>query len=164
MNEEKYKKTVKYFKENRTANTILKIIYKILPLAVFVSYPILLLWSIIFCKNEFLKLLLVPAFTFGIVTLLRIIINEPRPYEKYGIDSVFSKKTIGKSMPSRHTASAFIIAMAMLYVNSVLGIILLTISVFIMLSRVLAGVHYIRDVLVGAMISILIGTTFLFIL
>ena len=60
-------------------------------------------------------------------------------------------------MPSRHTASAFIIAMSFLYISTPLGIAYLIISVLIMISRVLSGVHFISDVLVGMLISLLYG-------
>lgn len=91
------------------------------------------------------------------VSVLRYIINEPRPYEVYGIDSVFHKQTKGKSMPSRHTASAFIIAMAVLSLNVFFGIIALAIAALITTSRVLAGAHFIRDVLAGMAISVAAG-------
>lgn len=60
-------------------------------------------------------------------------------------------------MPSRHTACAFIIAMAFMYVSIPLGIAYLIISAFIMISRVLAGVHFISDVIAGMAISLLYG-------
>lgn len=60
-------------------------------------------------------------------------------------------------MPSRHTACAFIIAMAFMYVSIPLGIAYLIISTLIMISRVLAGVHFISDVIAGMAISLLYG-------
>lgn len=60
-------------------------------------------------------------------------------------------------MPSRHTACAFIIAMTFMYVSIPLGIAYLIISALIMISRVLAGVHFISDVIAGMAISLLYG-------
>lgn len=78
------------------------------------------------------------------------------------MQSLFKKTTSGESMPSRHTASAFIIAITVFYFNRYLGIVAIIIATLIALSRVLAGVHFIRDVLAGLLISAIIGTIFLF--
>lgn len=91
------------------------------------------------------------------VTFFRKIFNRPRPYEKFATTSVFGKNKKGESMPSRHTACAFIIAMAFMYVSIPLGIAYLIISTLIMISRVLAGVHFISDVIAGMAISLLYG-------
>ena len=45
-----------------------------------------------------------------VVSVSRKIINEPRPYEKYGVPPVLDKDTSGKSFPSRHVFSVFVIA------------------------------------------------------
>ena len=113
---------------------MLKFVYKIFPLIVFASYPILLVYTFLWQKDLFLKSLTVPAGVFLGITLLRIIIKEERPYVRYGVAPVFAKNSKPDSMPSRHTASAFIIAMAILRF----------------------------DVIVGAAIAILCGIVFLF--
>ena len=136
---------------------MLKFVYKIFPLTVFASYPILLVYTFLWQKDLFLKSLTVPG-----ITLLRIIIQEERPYVRYGVAPVFAKNSKPDSMPSRHTASAFIIAMAILRFNVWAGIAYLFIAVMISVSRVCAGVHYVRDVIVGAAIAILCGIVFLF--
>ena len=99
-----------------------------------------------------------------LVTMLRKIIKEQRPYDYYGVAPVIGKKSKPDSMPSRHTASAFIIAMAMLSVNVWAGILYMAVAVLISLSRIFAGVHYVRDVIVGATIAILCGIVFLFLI
>lgn len=164
MNRNKYEKITSFFKNNKAANTALKIIYKYLPMLIFILYPIGIVWVFFKQSEIFLQFVLVPLGVFLLVTALRKLINEQRPYEKYGIEPVFAKDTKGKSMPSRHTASAFIISMAMLRINPYWGIGFLAVSFVIMLSRVLAGVHYIRDVFVGMTISIVIGYVFLFLI
>lgn len=112
----------------------------------------------------FLESLIVPAGVFLGITLLRIAIREERPYVQYGVAPVFEKDSKPDSMPSRHTASAFIIAMTMLQFNMWAGILYLFIAVMISVSRVCAGVHYVRDVIVGALIAILCGIVFLFLI
>ena len=60
-------------------------------------------------------------------------------------------------MPSRHTVSAVVIAMTFLYVNVPLGIIALIAAFLIILSRLQAGAHFLRDVIVGLMIGMCAG-------
>ena len=156
MNRKLYEKTVRFFKENKIAHAVLVFTYKILPNIVFVAYPIMLVVEFFilgFCW-EWFKLVLIPLFTLIIATIMRLVINEQRPYEKYGIESVFGKKTEGNSMPSRHTVSAVVIAMTFLYVNVPLGIAMLVAAFLIILSRVQAGAHYMRDVIVGLIIGL----------
>ena len=90
------------------------------------------------------------------------IVNEQRPYERYGKPSVFNKTTKGKSFPSRHTASAFIIAMAFMYESVPLGIAAMVISLLIEISRILSGAHYIHDVVAGMAFSVIAGYVFFF--
>ena len=104
-----------------------------------------------------IKAVAVPAFVFLFVTVVRKGINALRPYEKYPIKPVIPKSTKGKSCPSRHTACAFIIALAVLYVNVPFGICLLVLSVFIGISRPVMGVHFPLDVLFAAVIAIILG-------
>lgn len=162
MNRNKYKRIISFFKNNKAANTALRIVYKYLPMLIFILYPIGIVWVFFKQSEIFFQFVLVPLGVFLMVTALRKLINEQRPYERYGIEPVFAKDTKGKSMPSRHTASAFIISMAMLRINPYWGIGFLAVSFVIMISRVLAGVHYIRDVFVGMTISIVIGYIFYF--
>ena len=151
ISRKQYIKLTDFFKNNKSAKNVLKFVYKIFPLIVFASYPILLVYTFLWQKDLFLKSLTVPAGVFLGITLLRIIIKEERPYVRYGV-------------ASRHTASAFIIAMAILRFNVWAGIAYLFIAVMISVSRVCAGVHYVRDVIVGAAIAILCGIVFLFLL
>lgn len=164
INRNRYIKTIDFFKNNSTYFFVLKILYKWLPVVTFVAYPILLIYAWFWQNESFFKVLIVPASVFVFVSILRKLINEKRPYETYGVDSLFGKTTKGQSMPSRHTASAFIIAMSFLYVNFDIGITFLIVATMIMISRILAGVHYVRDVLVGAGISVLCGLIFFFLI
>ncbi len=159
-----YKIITDFFKNHQYANFALKICYRFFPLIIFVSYPVLIIFLLFKMPSELIKTILVPLGVFLSVTVLRRAIDRKRPYEKYGTDSVFCKTTKGRSMPSRHTASAFIISMAMLYVNFDFGVLSLSVSVMIMLSRVFAGVHFISDVIVGMFISVISGIIFFFLI
>lgn len=154
---ETYKSIVGFFKRNKPCNTVLKLCYNFLPFIMFVSYGILIVFMFFSDIKIFARITLSPLTLFAIVTFFRKIFNRPRPYEKFATTSVFGKNKKGESMPSRHTACAFIIAMAFMYVSIPLGIAYLIISAFIMISRVLAGVHFISDVIAGMAISLLYG-------
>ena len=70
-----------------------------------------------------LRVIIVPAATFGLVTYLRDRFDAPRPYELYPIDPIIAKDTHGKSMPSRHVASAVIIAFALAWIHLDWGVV-----------------------------------------
>lgn len=163
INKKNHKAITDFFKNHKTANKILKISYKLLPAIIFVSYPLMLIYIFIFQRKDLLSMIIIPAGVFVSVTVLRKLINRKRPYEVYDIPSVFKKETVGNSMPSRHTASALIISLAMLKINPYLGIAFLLISLLIAISRIFAGVHFISDVIVGAVISLAAGTIFFFV-
>ena len=104
--------------------------------------------------------ILVPAFGFILLTLVRKWINQPRPYETWEIVPLLDKDSSGNSMPSRHVFSATIISMACLHANLPVGLVLLVLSALLGLVRVLGGVHYPKDVLVGYACGLLLGIFF----
>lgn len=164
ITEKNYKRIIQFFKERSFACNALKLCYRFLPLLLFIGYPALIAYVFFSNPVDLFKIILVPLGVFLLVTILRKVINEQRPYEKYNTPSLFGKTTKGQSMPSRHTASAFIISLAVLYVNAPLGIAALTVSFLITLSRVLAGVHFIRDVVAAMLLSVTVGIIFFFLI
>lgn len=130
---------------------------KFLPGIVYTSYPLMLLILLFTRQDMLLRAVLVPAAGFLICTVLRAKINAPRPYEKLNIPAITKKDTVGKSFPSRHGACGSVIAVTALWALPPLGIFLLVISVLIAVSRVFAGVHFIRDVLTGWLLGAVVG-------
>ena len=159
-----YNKISAPFTKNKALMMILKIVYKILPIIVFISYPVLLGYLIYTHEPKLLRCITVPLGVFLSLTVFRALVNAQRPYEKYGTTPLFSKETKGKSFPSRHTASAAVIAMAMLYVNPVIGMVYLSVAFLIALSRVVGGVHFPRDVAIGFLYAVTLGGIFLYLL
>ncbi|CIY70316.1 membrane-associated phospholipid phosphatase [Streptococcus pneumoniae] len=104
--------------------------------------------------------LFVPASSFVILSLLRKKINAPRPYEEWDIKPLLDRDSPGQSMPSRHVFSATIISMACLHASLTMGMICLTLSAFLGLVRVLGGVHYPKDVVVGYICGLVWGVLF----
>ena len=93
--------------------------------------------------------LFIPASGFVILSFLRKKINALRPYEVWEIVPLLDRDSPGQSMPSRHVFSATIISMACLHASLSVGLILLILSAILGLVRVLGGVHYPKDVVVG---------------
>lgn len=104
--------------------------------------------------------LFIPASGFVILSFLRKKINTPRPYEKWDIKPLLDRDSPGQSMPSRHVFSATIISMACLHASLTMGMICLTLSAFLGLVRVLGGVHYPKDVVVGYICALVWGVIF----
>lgn len=102
----------------------------------------------------------ISATGFVILSLLRKKINAPRTYEEWDIKPLLDRDSPGQSMPSRHVFSASIISMACLHASLSVGVILLILSVFLGLVRVLGGVHYPKDVLVGYICGLVWGVIF----
>lgn len=102
----------------------------------------------------------VPASGFVILSLFRKKINAPRPYEEWDIKPLLDRDSPGQSMPSRHVFSATIISMACLHASLTMGMICLTLSALLGLVRVLGGVHYPKDVVVGYICGLVWGVLF----
>ena len=102
----------------------------------------------------------IPASGFVILSFLRKKINAPRPYEVWEIVPLLDRDSPGQSMPSRHVFSATIISMACLHASLTMGMICLILSAFLGPVRVLGGVHYPKDVVVGYMCALVWGMIF----
>ena len=136
---------------------ILKLFYVGLPAFIYILYPltlVLLLWQ----RNMlFLPVLFVPLAGFLSVTYLRRWCNAPRPYEVYGLPPLVSKNTRGLSFPSRHCACAAVIAVSLWKVSWAMGLACGIAALVIAACRVLAGVHFPRDVIAGLALGGMIG-------
>ena len=133
---------------------LLRGIDKILVFAVAIAYIATIVWMIVNRDMRLVKFFCVPAATFVIATLLRAAINAPRPYETYSISPILEADTKGKSLPSRHAASACVIACAFLWLNPIAGIICWIAAIAIAALRVIGGVHFARDVIAAAALAI----------
>ena len=110
--------------------------------------------------KQVLMYVFIPASGFVILSFLRKKINAPRPYEEWDIKPLLDRDSPGQSMPSRHVFSATIISMACLHVSLSVGVILLVLSALLGLVRVLGGVHYPKDVVVGYICGLVWGLIF----
>lgn len=147
-----------FFRESKIRTSIVKICSKFLPLLVVAIYFLSIFYLAINKNSKIILFTLVPAVDFIFISLFRNYKNNTRPYDVYKFTPLVNfEHGKGKSFPSRHTASAFIIAMACLYINTYLGFFMFILAFLIGISRVLCGVHFPRDVIAGMTISILWG-------
>lgn len=166
MTKENYKKMTQPFRDNVGLAKGLHIANKLCTGVMYLAYPILLVYLYFFGKFSsyfsFKKALLVPAISFVLLSIVRALINRPRPYETFEMPPVIKKDTKGNSFPSRHVFSATMIAMTFLLMSPWpwIGMLFLCVSVLLAVVRVISGVHFISDVLAGivvAMVAAIVG-------
>jgi membrane-associated phospholipid phosphatase len=161
-----YEKMTKGIKAHPAAKKTIEILDKVLAWGYVAAYAVFL--GLTFLQPNALSpfpwLLVLnkvglPALCFVAVSALRWLIKRPRPYETdgAGIEPLVEKRSRGNSMPSRHVGSAFVISMVVLPECLIGGIFLLVVATGVGVLRVLRGVHYPSDVLVGALLGIAFG-------
>lgn len=154
MTAEGYERLTAPIRKRKWATAALIWLNRICSIWYIIAYPIGILWMLYVGDYFAGRAILIPAISFLLLSLIRRIINRPRPYEKLRIQPLFSKKTKGKSFPSRHIFSSFIIAATFSFVYP-LGWIFYIPAVLLAIIRVIGGVHYPSDVLVGAGVAMI---------
>ena len=104
-----------------------------------------------------LAYLLVPATGFIVLSVIRKRMNWPRPYELGSFPPLLNREGKGSSMPSRHVFSAAIISTVAWGVHPLLSVLGLSLALLLAGVRVIAGLHFVRDVVVGFLSAILWG-------
>lgn len=157
MNENRYKAFIQWAEERPAAKVclcllneklpwILAIIYILLAILCFFVYPVLLI-----------NFILRPAICFITVTFIRYLLKFPRPYDVYNFIPLCGYHPgKNRSFPSRHTASATVIALEIFRIWHGLGFLCLMIAFCIGILRVVCGNHFIKDVVAAY------GVAFLF--
>ena len=115
-----------------------------------------------FCRGiiEAVKLVVLAAVPFVLVSAVRFLIKSKRPYEVIDFAEFSSKPPhykLGSSFPSRHVFSAFLIAILAFEYRWYLGVIALDLGASLAVIRVILGIHYPKDVICGAIIGIISG-------
>ena len=133
---------------------------KVLTYSAYVGYPLVLAWFWLTKKPpiyEMAKLIVIPAVSFRLLTVVRDKIDRPRPYETHDITQIIKKDKKGHSFPSRHCFSMACISMVFMYVNRGLGRLFVLFTVVLAALRVIGGVHYPSDVAAGCAVGFLCG-------
>lgn len=157
MTKEFYDRLAEPFEHDSRKRRMLLKLNKIITRAVYIAYLAMLAVLAVMRDERIVRVLLVPAVTFAAVTVFRKVCNAKRPYEVWDVRPLIPKDTRGNSFPSRHVFSVYIIAMAAGYVCVPLAVALAVAGVFLAAVRVVARVHFLKDVVAGALIAIVLG-------
>ena len=154
-----YERIRPFFVSHPPYLSLLKWVNRLVTLLMPLLY-VYVLWSV-YLENskswEVLAYLLVPASGFILLSVIRKQINWPRPYEIGMLPPLLDREGKGSSMPSRHVFSAAIISIVAWGVNPNLSILGLSLALLLAGVRVLAGLHFVRDVVVGFVVALLWG-------
>lgn len=164
MTEKRYHAVGDWFRARPRALAMLAAANKMLPMVDYLLYLGSLALLALGKDPRFWRALLVPAVVFAAGTLLRAALNFPRPYEVYHTPPLTPKDVSGKSFPSRHLFSAAVIAVCGFWLWPPLGLVQALVALLLAPARVLAGVHFVRDVAAGAALGALLGWLGFFVL
>ncbi|MBI2635194.1 MAG: phosphatase PAP2 family protein [Parcubacteria group bacterium] len=89
---------------------------------------------------------------FVITEIIRFLYCRPRPFVAFTANQLVGEANC--SFPSGHAAFFFALAMAIYFYNKKWGVWFFVAATLISVSRIVAGVHYPTDILVGAVIGI----------
>lgn len=90
--------------------------------------------------------------------IIKHIVKRKRPFVKMNIcDQLIIGTPSTYSFPSGHTASSFAASAVFLAINSKISMIIILISTLIGLSRIYLKVHYVSDVVFGALLGLFCG-------
>lgn len=159
MTKETYEKITGVLRNRAALAKVINLANKILTYIIFAAYPCLLVYLFLQNRGMLPRAVLVPAVSFVVLSVFRRIVNSPRPYEVFGVPSVIPKNTKGKSFPSRHVFSVVIIGMTFLvcFPCKWAAVFILAVGAAMGVIRVISGVHFPRDVIVGALFGVISG-------
>lgn len=157
MKQESYVKVSEFVRRFRYGEAIVKYVNSWLTRIVYVAFVVflaVLLWQ----RNEkIVRVVLVCGVSFVFISIFRKLYDADRPYTVYDFEPIVKKSKTGHSMPSRHVFSAAVIAMAFLYVSPLWSVLIFSCTIIMCFGRVIAGVHFPKDVIAGLMAGVLCG-------
>lgn len=157
MNADQYRRWTAPLRSQSDAVHVVAMANNALTLAFYLMYPILVVFLAATASPRLVPCIVVPALSFVLVSVFRTVFDAPRPYESLDIEPLIRKDTKGKSFPSRHVFSTFVIALCWFSVSAPLGAALAVLGAAMAVVRVIGGVHFPRDVIAGALIGIACG-------
>ena len=147
MNHQQYNTWTARLRGNERAVRDLVRANKVFTAIGYVAFPLLLALQLAFGQwPAALRTVLVAGIAFVALSAFRYLVNAPRPYEVLDIDPFIKKDTRGKSFPSRHTFSMYMIAFCWMAWCVPVGVVLTVTGMEVAATRVLGGVHWPRDV------------------
>ena len=134
---------------HRTSEERYCLISHILSATTAIVYLLFLILAYLRSPPLVLRILLLSAVPFLLVTGLRHLIPLARPTRRNGTPQ---KKS--HSFPSRHAYSAFFIATVFFGFSPLVSYLLFPAAILLSALRVMAGIHYPRDVVAGAFLGV----------
>lgn len=154
---EEYKKCIETLRKHPRIITFMNVVNQCITKGCYILFLGLIIYFIWKKDCGIIRVILVDGVSFILLSIFRDVVNFPRPYEVLEIKPLIHKETKGHSFPSRHVFCIYIIAMTFLSVCLPVGIILLILGGILGAIRVLTGVHFLTDVVVGAIAGIVMG-------
>lgn len=111
---------------------------------------------------EIIYLLLGSSVGTGIYKFLKQKTTRPRPYQVHQVIILGERPLDHFSFPSGHTLHAVMVTITLGYIQPALVVLMLPFTVLVALSRMVLGLHYPSDVLVGALIGASVASTIIF--
>jgi len=158
-----YEKNVAFYNARPLAKRALPLLNQMLSWFFVAAYALLWVYALFIKKfgvKDQLCILFVPALGLLIVSVLRLAIEKPRPYDEDGdnITPLVKKKNANKkSFPSRHIACAMLISMTFMAYSLGIGIPLFLFALALAYIRFALGLHYPSDLIAGGAVGILVG-------
>ena len=141
-------KVSRFSNKTEKRRNLISFLGRISPYTVFVLYIGVAMYVIIDLKCKCPQFFIIPVISFIAVSIIRSGLNKKRPFELYNIPKLIPHGN-GKSFPSRHSTCCIAISLAIFTVSRTFGVIAFICSAVICVTRVLCGVHFIKDVLAG---------------
>ena len=163
MNKETYRKTAEYINSRHKLKKAVQLTEKYSSKPSMVIFFGMLIYLTLKLDARVFAVGAVPLAVFIFVSILQKKLNFTRPFEDMNFESV-APHSKGNGCPSRHAASGTIISMAAFYISIPLGIIASVFAFIVCAVRIITGVHYIRDVMWGIIISVAAGYIVYFII
>ncbi|KIR02773.1 Phosphatidylglycerophosphatase B [Lachnospiraceae bacterium TWA4] len=152
--EKRYKSILNYLETHRKIASFLVVLNRGITQITYGLYFLLLFVKMLTDFLGALRLLAITAIPWILFSIVRGMINAPRPYEVYDVVPLIDRKSGGNSFPSRHVFSIFVIATVYFYEFTFIGVLLYVLGVLLAIVRVLTAVHFPKDVIIGAILGI----------
>ncbi|MCF7833672.1 MAG: phosphatase PAP2 family protein [Candidatus Pacebacteria bacterium] len=113
-------------------------------------------WAIFFSKEKMFNFAVLFSSLLSvtiIVNILKTFFEIPRPFLSLPIIPFLYES--GFSFPSGHSAIAFALAFSLYFLHKKLGVTFIIFAIIIAISRMILGVHYPFDVLVGMIVGMM---------
>ena len=141
--------------ENETLAEGLKVASVFISLVSVYAFLYMLAQSFTVSVFQAVRLAVMLAVPFVLVSAVRALVRAPRPYEVYDFYEKKPHRAKGKSFPSRHAFSAFAIAVAMLAFDVKFSFLLFGLALALCACRYFLGIHFARDLWAGALIGVI---------